>query len=555
MPASAGEVFRAGSREVRVALGYPNAREVAAGNLGFRIVARLLRAIPGIRVQPFFLASNRARTRAAPRIDPLDLRIDPPDLKLASTDLVLFSLAYEGDAPHVPALLAAGGLPEFARQRRPGHPLVVGGGALAMINPEPLAALFDLFLLGEAEAFLTEFLTTWARVRGGRREDVLQELGTLPGAFVPMQRTHRVWSRDASPLRVTAEVALPGGAGEESEQALTPSAAAHVQRIPWSDFGASASWARMGPESDLGDATLVELARGCRRRCRFCAATRIYAPLRECAADVITSAVEGAAGPGDKVGLLGLSAGDYPQLAKLAGCLGELGVRMTISSLPPSFALQSVAERLVQGGARTLTIAPETGSDRLRHLIGKPVGNDAILRTAALLGRAGLRRLRTYFIIGLPQEREGDLRSIGELLGALRRQLPAPCTLSATVNAFVPKPQTPFQWAPMETVHDLKERARILRSAVPRTVRLRVKSFREARQQALIARGDVTWGPRLVRMASEGIGYAAVLRAERLRADALCGAIEVGSPLPWGHLLSEELQRQLAREWQAVNAG
>jgi radical SAM superfamily enzyme YgiQ (UPF0313 family) len=147
------------------------------------------------------------------------------------------------------------------------------------------------------------------------------------------------------------------------------------------------------------------------------------------------------------------------------------------------------------------------------------------------------------------------VRAIGELLGGLRRQLPAHCSLSATVNAFVPKPQTAFQWAPMAPLRELKERARILRSTVPRGVRLRVKSFREARHQALIARGDVTWGLRLERMAAEQVTYAAALRSDGVRADVLCGAIEVGAPLPWGYLLDEIAQQQLAREWQAACEG
>ena len=159
------------------------------------------------------------------------------------------------------------------------------------------------------------------------------------------------------------------------------------------------------------------------------------------------------------MGLLSLSAGDYTQLEALTKALLAMEVRLTIPSLPASFSREEVARNLIRSGATTLTVAPETGTDRLRALAGKPIGNGAILRCAEMLGRAGLRKLRTYFIVGLPFEEEADIEGIGDLLVRMRRRLPPRCALSATVNAFVPKPRTPFQWAPMAPHRLLRERA------------------------------------------------------------------------------------------------
>ncbi|MCK4303744.1 MAG: hypothetical protein KAY24_05865, partial [Candidatus Eisenbacteria sp.] len=161
------EILPSGGREVRVALGFPSYRNVAEGNLGFQIVTGILRSVRGIQCEQFYLPEGSSHSDL--RLPEGGLRTVPSGRSLASMDLVLLSLSYEGDAVAVPALLEAGGLPAFAGERRAGHPLVVGGGALVMINPEPLAPFFDLFLVGEAEAILEPFLARWGAHLGEGR--------------------------------------------------------------------------------------------------------------------------------------------------------------------------------------------------------------------------------------------------------------------------------------------------------------------------------------------------------------------------------------------------
>jgi radical SAM superfamily enzyme YgiQ (UPF0313 family) len=199
-------------------------------------------------------------------------------------------------------------------------------------------------------------------------------------------------------------------------------------------------------------------------------------------------------------------------------------------------------------------MAPETGSDQLRALVGKPLRNEAILRGIEQLGRAGVRRLRTYFIIGLPFEEEADVVAIGSLLQRISDSLGHACSLSATVNAFVPKPRTPFQWAPMAPLRTLRERARHVRQATPPGVRLRIKSFREARWQALISRGDAAWGERLIQMVRRGVRAEAILREEGATAEDLLGPIAPDCSLPWEDLMDQAERGNLLREWQAACA-
>lgn len=505
-----------GAGDACIALGFPNRPAVAAGSLGFQIVAGRFAREPGIHLERFFLESGGP------------VRTIPSGLPLSCVDLVLFSLSFEGDAQNIPAMLRSGGLPAFAHERRRGHPLVVAGGAWAMINPEPVASFFDLLLLGEAEALLPAFLPLWRRLHNGERGAALAELGQLPGALAPSRRRHRLWVGGPEGLaadHIVSPVGSEAGLADPDEP---------VRPVAWDGFGSEPSTAHLP-----GGEYIAELARGCPRRCRFCAATRIYAPLRESPARGLLARAREELRGGERVGLMGLSAGDYSELEELTTGLLDLGARLSISSLPAGFSRPAAAAALIASGNRTLTIAPETGSERLRRAVGKAVTNDQIVAAAGGLGEAGLRALRTYFIIGLPGETEDDVASIAALLRDLRGELPGGCRLSATVNAFVPKPRTPYQREPMAPQGLLQERARQLKRQVPRGVALRIKSFREARRQALIARGDWSWGARLAALGAGQGSLRGVLKGADPGMEALTGAIARDGMVPWGYLTTE----------------
>lgn len=251
---------------------------------------------------------------------------------------------------------------------------------------------------------------------------------------------------------------------------------------------------------------------------------------------------------------MGLSAGDYRELGELTAGLRALDVRLSLSSVPAVFSRPEVLADLLASGAHTLTIAPETGSDRLRRRIGKPMTNDEILRAVAGMRAAGLERLNTYFLIGLPGETPDDHEAILSLLAALRTALGRTGRVSATVNAFVPKPRTAFQWAPMAPMGELKSIARALRAGVPRGVALRVKRLREARDQALLARGDAAWGERLLRAARNGLTPASALRGEGLAAETLTGTVDEDGSLPWSYLLREGEHGALLAEWKKARS-
>jgi len=537
------DVFPKQAPPARVAIGYPNRRALAVGNLGFRTVAQILGECRGVHRERFYLPDDER----APA--PGMLRTEPSNARLSAMDLVLLSICFEGDAPHVPALLAGGGLPARAAERRAGHPLVIGGGAVVMMNPEPLSDFFDLFLVGEAEVLIESLLREWHGVRGASRDEQIAVLAALPGALAPGLRSHRLWEVASDGMlqatRLRTPAALPVAP-------VLPAEA--VETVKWSQAAEGVTAARLPRETALHESLLIELGRGCTRRCRFCLAGRIYAPLRMRSVELLLEEVRTQARRGETIGLLSLCAGDYPELGRLTAELRKMGLRAAISSLPPDFSQRDAAENLVRSGTTTLTIAPETGSERLRALVGKPVANARIIATVRMLGEVGVRHLRTYFLAGLPHEEDADLHAIPALLRELRGALPLSATLSATVNVFVPKPRTPLQWAGMVPAARLREISRILAGRTPWGVRMRVKSFREARQQAALARGDAAWGSRLIRIGIAGEPSAAVLREEGLRLEDLTGPIAAGSPLPWEAVSDARERARLRREWRYMDA-
>ncbi len=581
---------RAPGPPIRIGFGFPNRPAVAAASLGVGIVADLLMERPEVELERFYLPRGGRSPEAGESVPAGSIRLHPSGHALASADLLLLSVSYEGDAIGVPAVLEGGGMPARAVDRSEGHPLVVGGGAMMMINPEPVAAFFDVILVGEAEAFLHGFLDHWQALRTAPRVDRLTALASRPGVLVPLLRPHRVWSMLELPLRATETVVLrsdgvratghfsdrapgdspsrqagnttreaadSGGKTGESAGKTADSGGNEVDRlvetIAWHAPAGALRVRRMPPDAP-GPDVLIELGRGCPRTCRFCAARRIYRPVRDCRAEALLEQARSELRPGDVVGLMSLSAGDYRGLGVLTRGLRALDVRLSLSSVPAVFDRREVLDDLLASGARTLTIAPETGSDRLRRLVGKPMTNDGILRAVRAMGEAGLERLNTYFLIGLPGETTDDREAILTLLAAMRTELAGRCRLSATVNAFVPKPRTVFQWAPMASLDELKPVARRLRAGAPRGVEVRVKSLREALVQALLARGDVTWGERLLRASRAQLTPTAMLRRDGLSADMLTGPVDEESRLPWSYLLRDEETVVLRDEWNKARS-
>lgn len=463
-----------------VALVYPNTYRQAMSNLGFLTVYQLLNARDDTLCERFFLP------------DPEDLaehrRTGYPLFSLesgrflADFDLIAFSVSFENDYLNLPALFHLSRLPLFADERDERHPLVLAGGVCSFLNPEPLAEIVDVFAVGEAEVLLPPFLAALEEPPPVRA-DLLKRLAGVPGIYVPSG--YRVTYAEDGTVR--AYDPAPGFPPRVRRQWL-----ADLDRAAVRSFV-------LTKETEFADMALTEVSRGCSRGCRFCAAGFLYLPPRERSLEhLLTQAEEGLCHR-EKIGLVGAAVSDYSRLAELEEGIAVRGAKVSVASLRIDSLSRREVAALRESGHRTVSLAPEAGSQRLRDLINKGIDEAQILGAVRLLAEEGILHLKLYFLIGLPTEQEEDMDELLALTGKIREIWLAEGqkrgrlgTVALSVNPFIPKPFTPLQWAGMEEEKPLAEKIRRLRCAVARlpNVEVSFESQRAATLQAFFSRGD-----------------------------------------------------------------
>ncbi len=462
-----------------LALVYPNTYHQAMSNLGFLSVYHLLNSREDCLCERFFLPDPEDLAEHRKTGYPLfSLETGRP---LRDFDLVAFSISFENDYLNLPTLFELGRLQLFAADRGVDDPLLLCGGVCAFLNPEPLAEIMDLFAVGEGEALLPGLLD--ALVAGGERQALLGSLAHLPGIYVP---------GCYQPLY------HPDGTLAGMER--TDDAPAQVRRQWLADLDRAASRSFILTEgTEFGDMALTEVSRGCSRGCRFCAAGFLYLPPRERSLENLLGQIDVGLCERTKVGLVGAAVSDYPEIEPLNQAILERGGKISVASLRIDALSAAEVEALRASGHRTVALAPEAGSQRLRDLINKNLDTGQILQAVELLAQGGIPNLKLYFLIGLPTETSADLDELLELVTRIREVWLAEGkrrgrlgSITLSVNPFIPKPFTPFQWAPMDGEKSLGAKVQRLRSAVARlgNTELICESLRAAQLQALLARGD-----------------------------------------------------------------
>jgi radical SAM superfamily enzyme YgiQ (UPF0313 family) len=479
-PLERGAVRKDPGGKLRLALVYPNVYRLGMANLGLHAVYRLLNDHPRALCERAFLPEE-------PGSAPHTVESGRP---LAEFDVIAFSLSFEEDYLHVVEILDRAGLPLRAAQRAERHPLVVGGGIAVQINPEPLAPFFDLFLVGEGEelcgTFLDGLLSAGARAQG--RQELLVELARLPGAYVPS-----LYDVEYS------DTARPDGAWVTRFEPRH-GAPARVRRLYVSDLRSVATSRVVdSPDAQFGDLFLTEVARGCLWGCRFCAAGFVQRPYREVGLATLQEEARKGIARGLRVGLVGPDTSDYTGLDALTCMIGAEGGAFSPSSLRVDAITPELARRMAAGGERSITIAPEAGTERLRRVINKDFSDDLIVQAAAHALEQGMKHVKMYFMCGLPTEDDGDVMGMARLAVRIREEVMLPRArqtqrmgrISLSVNPFIPKPWTPFQWSPMADRRCLEAKRRLLEKELrPRGIDVELFSPREAWLQALFSRGD-----------------------------------------------------------------
>ena len=465
--------------KVTVALVYPNTYAVGMSNLGFQTIYWHLNQRPDVVCERVFLAdyaeqAERARTGAPP----LSLESGRP---LTDFHIVGFSVTYEGDYINVVRLLNDAGVPARASARDAHHPIVLMGGVCAFSNPEPVAPFMDLVAVGEGEELVHELIDAY---RGAAdRDDFLAHAATLEGVYVPSLYDVR-HADDGTIGGVTPASGLPAIVTKRRLRNVNAFETVSLVKTPHAEYGHMA---------------LVEVGKGCGRGCRFCLEGQVYRPVRHRSVDALRETINRMKRESNRVGLVGACVSDYPWIGDLMDVVEDAGMELSISSLRADSLSDKLASSLARGGHRTLTVAPEAGTERLRTVIRKAISDEQILGACDTLRRHGIPNMKCYFMIGQPTETMEDVEAIPELASRMLERLRVLDAkghpfgrLTLSISSFVPKPWTPFQWEPFDGADSLQKKLDVIkRGARPLgTVRVLHENPREAALQALLARGD-----------------------------------------------------------------
>ena len=465
-----------------VALVYPHEYEVGMSNLGFQTVYHLLNAHPDLTCERFFLPGAAELQEYQRSHTPLlSLESQRPLTDFAA---VAFSLSFEPDYLNVLKILELARIPLLADSRGEQFPVIVAGGVAAMLNPEPLAPFLDAFFLGEGEVEAAGFFETLTGPGHPDRPAVLKTLAVkIPGVYIPAAYQPD-YHEDGTLRRFAAAPGFP-------EKVRPP----HL-----TDLDNHPIHSRLlAPGSEFSRMFLLEINRGCGRGCRFCAAGFIYRPLRHRSFVSLQEQLQNGLNSKAKIGLVGTAVADHPHIRELLRQITNTGGQVGMSSIRADSADAELFALLKKGGVKSVALAPEAGNERLRRVINKGLTEADLQQAVSDLHVAGLSQLRLYFMVGLPTETRQDVEDIPRLTKRLQhtvikssegRSHLAGITLS--LNSFVPKPFTPFQWAPFATVAELKDRLKLVKRELQgqRQIRVHADLPKWAYFQALLARGD-----------------------------------------------------------------
>jgi radical SAM superfamily enzyme YgiQ (UPF0313 family) len=467
---------------MRVGLAFPNTYFVGMSNLGFQTVYRLFNQHPDTVCERVFLPPKQdlqALVAANARLVTLESQTPLNDL-----DVLAFSVSFEWDYTNVLTMLRLAGLPLRAAERDHRHPLVVIGGAVTFVNPEPLALFADVIAAGEGEVLVPSLLEAVAEATS--RADLLRNLAGRRGFYVPSFYDVQ-YAADGTiaayvPREGTGAPAVVRKAAVKTTEALDP---------PCTSI--------FTPDTEFGSRFLIEVVRGCANLCRFCWAGYNYLPVRAFPTERILELAQAARAHANRVGLVSIALCDHPDIERILARLAEMGYSISPASLRLDDLTPEIVRLLRHSGEKTLTIAPETGSDRLRRVINKTVTNEEILEKAELIFSEGIENLKLYYMIGLPTETDEDLVALRDQTVQLRDAMVKHARTRGTVgrivgsvNALVPKPGTSYQWLPMADAKDIERKMKRLHALVAGLdhVYFSIKSERHSYYQALMSLGD-----------------------------------------------------------------
>ena len=470
-----GTVRKSWRGRTRIALVYPNHYHIGMSNLGFQTIYQLLNSFDHIVCERVFLPDN---ARGAPH----PVRTIESGKSLAEADIIAFSLSFENDYPHILSILEYSGIAYRSDRRSEQDPLVIAGGVACFLNPEPISAFIDCFLIGEAESILPQFLSVYEAHRG--QKTLLKTIAQkVTGAYVPdLYQTDYHRDGTLSTFKALDEVPL------------------NIKRVYSKDINKfSTHSAITTPHTTFERSFLIEVGRGCPHGCRFCAAGFVYRPARFRSISLLETTMKHGIAQTDTIGLVGAAVSDLPGIRQLCRQFQNTDVRISFSSLRADRMAPELLAVLKESKIKTATIAPEAGTQRLRDAINKGIEEEDVLDAATALVENGIPNLKLYFMIGLPTETDGDIDGMIALVKRIKHRFLKSSRarkrigeITISINSFVPKAFTPFQWVAMEDVAGLKAKLKKIKAELRKVANVRVHADvpRWAYIQALFSRGD-----------------------------------------------------------------
>ena len=524
----------------KVAIVYPNTYFVGMSNLGLHIIYEEINLRNDSVCERIFLPEKKELEAYDKTKTPLmSVETQRP---MHQFDVVAFDVTFEMDYFHIPLMLRHGRVPIMGKDRTEFDPIVIAGGPCATFNPEPFADFIDAFIIGEGEGIVSRVLDIIrdGKMEGLDRHTILRQLADISGVYVPSLYVP-IYNEDGAFKGYDRAEGVPKTIKRHFE--MLTSGGETVVATNYTEFGAM---------------YIIEVARGCGRHCRFCMAGYCFRVPRVRPLDILKEGVERAEKLGKKVGLMGAAISDYPEVDELVNYIRSKDMRYSCASLRADSLTQAVVDGLADSGQKTITIAPETGSERLRRVINKGISEEHLQNAATLSAKSGIQHMRLYIMIGLPTETDEDIEAIvglAERTQAHMEKVGCKGRLTLSINPFIPKPFTPFQWMAMDNQKVVEKKLQYIKKALQKNRRIEVlvESPKEAYIQGVLARGDRRLGAVIAACAADrgSKSFKSEMKAAGLDMDNMnYRERSFDEFLPWSHLDMGMQEGYLEMEWQ-----
>jgi len=515
-----GTIRKSGYFPLEVGLVALSPYALAMNSLGFQTVYRLFNSHPEVRCERIFNLSPETASEKKGWVSLESGR------RAVDYSVFALSVSYEQECLLLPAFLKSSGIPLYASERSQEDPIIFCGGAVITANPEPVALFVDVCGIGDGEKLVPAFVETWleALQKGWERKHLLFELAGRKGFYVPSFYASEAASGE------NRSVVLPRvqGVPRKVERAIEP-----LQAHPAHSVVVSSA-------AHFRGMFLVEIARGCRWACRFCLVCSINRPYRDIKADRILEVLQKLPPRTRAVGLVGANLCDHPQLESIIESVAGLGLHPGVSSLRVDTVKESLIGLLRNCGVHSITLAPETASEKLLASLGKRYVREQLFEVVGMIARAGFENLKLYYMIGLPGEDPADRQALVEQIRELSRLLPSRMKLKVSLNPFIPKPHTAWQDEPMMKPAQIKSALRSIRKALADcspAVQIQTRSIAGSVAQAVISMGDRTIARAIARAGIQGLRFLDCLKQENLDLEPILYTKKKYTQLyPWKHL-------------------